>query len=117
VLSFKSSFGMGNKPALEPSKRPALVFCARAHHRRCAREGLTGRYDASPGKKLQADDLFSGAHREDDAEPDPAAVHLFVTFGHPLQRKLFDHRMHVRQCAEFQRILRILCRTGIPTRD
>src|ERR1044072_3185481 len=45
MLSIKSGFDVRNKPALEPSKRPALIVCARAHHRRCAREGLNGGYD------------------------------------------------------------------------
>ena len=34
------------KPTLELSKRPALTIVRRAHHRRCAREGLTGQYNA-----------------------------------------------------------------------
>src|ERR1044071_3881970 len=41
------------RPTLELSERPALIIVRRAHHRRCAREGLTGRYDASQSGWMQ----------------------------------------------------------------
>src|SRR5919197_4197393 len=44
---------------------------------------------------------------EHDAEPHPAAVHLFIGFRHPAQRIFFDHRVHTGQCTEFHGVLRI----------
>jgi hypothetical protein len=53
----------------------------------------TTRYDTSP------------TEGEDDAEPHPAAVHLFVGFRHAIKRIFFDHRVHAGQCTECHRVL------------
>jgi transposase len=52
---------------------------------------------------------------EHDAEPHPAAVHLFIGFRHPAQRIWLNHRVHSAQHAECQRLLRIPRGAGIPT--
>src|SRR5437879_21743 len=59
----------------------------------------------------------SSAHREDDAEADLAAVHLFVGFGRATERKFLDHWVDAGQRAEFQCVLRIARGAGIPAGD
>ncbi len=45
------------------------------------------------------------AESEDNAETNAAAVHLLVSFRDTIERILFDHRMHIRQRTELERVL------------
>src|SRR5207245_2975629 len=58
--------------------------------------------------------VVSLVHGKDDAEANFATVHSFVSLACTAERKLFNHRMHVVERAEFQSVLRIARGSGGP---
>src|ERR1700674_177800 len=60
-------------------------------------------------------ELTLASQIEHYAETRFAAHHSLISLGGALERENFIHRLHARECAEFQRVLRIYRRPGIPT--
>src|SRR5690348_14474628 len=87
-------------------------FGLRARRARAA--GLYSRFPRNV-KTTEGATILS-AHGQYNAEAYFPAVHLFVTFRHPAQRVLLDHRAHAGKDAERQRVFRVFRAAGVATR-
>src|SRR5690349_2614952 len=84
-----------------------LCFHARGRPRRAA-PTVVGNHVTSwnaPALRGRPSLVSSSSKRQDDAESHLAAMHLLVSLGHPLERVLLDHRVHVGQRAQFKGVL------------
>ena len=61
MLLQKSGFGVLKQACSRTIQTPALIFVRGAHHRRCAREGLTAGHDALDAKCLQVQKVLLDA--------------------------------------------------------
>ena len=84
------------RPTLELSERPALLLVRRAHHRRCAREGLTepmmpykvARMQAPPARRGQFPNIFNKMDQDALTKLSTApAVEQFQTYSSATSQK------------------------------